>query len=362
MTSILPVALEITVSSNVQGGGFVQEGTSSALYTAKPKDDSSRPFVTVPLGGKDQQVVYIHSATVASPLLAIGKTARTHIIHCIERILTATTSLTPDLTSPQSPYGPIIEAAVQGALRNLSIFTLPISSNPTASLAATLSFIPVYQREHCDKEIQLVLVDGAGDGFWQQRWTSEQQRSARVVREGLAIPEGIRGSMDVGMHDVMRAITNLRRDLGIVVVTTVQGLWRTRAVDRETRYWESHLPQPYPKPFVVDLRSSHESASTAMPAENRRPALMDPYWPLTAHITLSAPCGHPLIGNSNSVGQFRPETKLIEALTSEGHKREQARTEARWSGFCRTVGPGGTGVAGDVGVFDFRMSEAGLRP
>jgi len=66
--------------------------------------------------------------------------------------------------------------------------------------------------------MDLVVCDGFSDGFWPERWNDEKNK-------GKGKRVGVRGSDDIGMQDVMENIKRLRKDLGAVVVLSVQGLW-----------------------------------------------------------------------------------------------------------------------------------------
>jgi len=67
--------------------------------------------------------------------------------------------------------------------------------------------------------MDLVVCDGFSDGFWAERW-AEESLKARGMKSRI----GIRGG-EVIIGDVIDDITRLRRDLGAVVILSVQGLW-----------------------------------------------------------------------------------------------------------------------------------------
>ena len=67
--------------------------------------------------------------------------------------------------------------------------------------------------------MDLVICDGFSDGFWAERWADESSRA-----RGMKSKIGIKGG-DISIGDVMDDITRLRKDLGAVVILSVQGLW-----------------------------------------------------------------------------------------------------------------------------------------
>lgn len=356
VTAIMPEKMRLDVGAARAAGSEGEEDGGLP-------DPGAARILDVDLGGKDQHVVYIHSATMPSPLLAVGRALGAHITHCIDDALAAASGA--PVLPPLAPTNGIplkhahherIESTLSTALSNLTVLRIPTAPNPYAPLAALLSYIPVLARG-LDEELALVLIDGIGDGYWPGRWRVEREREE--VRLGAARrvgASGVRGADEVDMHDVMRGITHLRKDLGAVVVVSVPGLWKARAPGTGARphdrgdgytdhsFWDAHLPAPYPRPFAP---ANHDVSSA--------------HWPLTHHITLSAPSGHPLVGG-NAIGQFRAETSLLGALTGDGERREVARDEAEWCGLVRCVRGAGQGVKGQVGVFGFKVAMDGLRP
>lgn len=172
------------------------------------------------------------------------------------------------------------------------------------------------------------------------------------------------------MHDIMRSITFLRKDLGVVVITTIPGLWKVKGQTTittgdtvsEDMFWDNHLGWPYPNPFLSkgkkreETEMSYETKPDQLPQPRENAVLPSPYWPLSFQLTLSSPSGHPMMMNSNTIGQYRADMTLKEAMGVEGEKREEARRNAEWRGLCRVVGRPG------VGEFGFRIGEEGLKP
>ena len=67
--------------------------------------------------------------------------------------------------------------------------------------------------------MEYVLCDGFADGFWPERW-AEEARGTRKRASGA-----IMSAEDVGLKEVMEVIERLRRELGAVIVLSIQGLW-----------------------------------------------------------------------------------------------------------------------------------------
>jgi hypothetical protein len=85
------------------------------------------------------------------------------------------------------------------------------------SLAFKSLLIPIPGKEE-EGGLDLVVCDGFSDGFWAERWADEQSKSRPRGKAGLR-----GGAVTVG--GVMEDIGRLRKDLGAVVILSVQGLW-----------------------------------------------------------------------------------------------------------------------------------------
>jgi hypothetical protein len=114
--------------------------------------------------------------------------------------------------------------------------------------------------QESDYGLDLVICDGFGDGFWPERWADEERASAGKRRRaapgpgpgsgpgtstGNGVTPGLRGAEDVGMRDVMDVIGRLRKDLGAVVMLSVQALWVSQAlcaVSTAPRLYDSTSP------------------------------------------------------------------------------------------------------------------------
>ncbi len=412
MVGLLPYSVEVEVemkeylNGNEDGGGYMN--TISDLTT------TTKRKITIPLHGKSNSIIYIHPSTTSSPLLSIGNQL---LLHIQNRFITSLKEIgisssiqgtaEEERVNVLEPYKHIISKILSKSLSSLHIHTLPPSSHPYSSLAATLSYIPIWIRKKRKggKEVGMLVVDGFGEGYWMGRREKEEERRGGIGRMGMGmkgvkddnestmIPtnednidsqhplthplplEGIRTSSNVSMHDIMRSITHLRKEFGMVVVVSVPGLWKIRVRDGkgdgkgagkgdgnggQDGVWENHLGWPYPsiggKSVVSESSSSlkrREDSPPPPPMENS--PLPSPYWPLSTHLTLSSPSGHPSIPNSNDIPQFRADITLREAMGEEGRRREEERSRVGGKGLARVSGR-------QVGEFGFVIGNEGLRP
>jgi hypothetical protein len=114
------------------------------------------------------------------------------------------------------------------SLRRLRVIKLKPRYKSWALALRTLHTPPYIPSGHRGRgkerghRLDLVVCDGLGDGLWPERW-AEEERGGR--RKGTGKDAGIRAAEDVGMRDVMDGIARLRKELGAVVVISVQGYW-----------------------------------------------------------------------------------------------------------------------------------------
>jgi hypothetical protein len=73
--------------------------------------------------------------------------------------------------------------------------------------------------------MDLIVCDGFGDGFWPERWHDEQKRGQGQAQHHGKRIIGLRGGDDVGLHDLMDDVNRLRREMGSVIVLSIQGLY-----------------------------------------------------------------------------------------------------------------------------------------
>ena len=74
----------------------------------------------------------------------------------------------------------------------------------------------------------MVVVEGFADGFWPERWSGEERGERKHG-------ERIKGAEDVGLREVMGMMESLRKDLGAIIVLTLQGLWVSGILEELTK-------------------------------------------------------------------------------------------------------------------------------
>lgn len=360
------------------------------VVTLKDSHDQSREIT---IGGKGKSVVWIHPESHAGVASRMAMWMQAHVRHCLG-------------TGQAQYFQQDVDSIVRSALSRITIIRLPHISieigSPYDPLAATLMSLNTSGcdlRQGADEEISLLVVDGFGDDFWAGRLYRELARTANTTTSAGNIKDGAE------MRDVVKALTDLRRDTGAVVVVTTQAIWAvnptTMTSDQGSamagnnnninsyssrKVWAQHLPSPYPNPFgesrsvrrlttapqniaQYDMGGTQQlpSASFAPPPlsppqrSNKILSNRDLYWPLTAHITLFPP--------QSSLRPLRPDLTLREAIRPGGvaEMREEARARAPHRGLVRMVDPttmtgmGENGQGGEAGEFDFRIAADGLR-
>ncbi|KAJ9123809.1 hypothetical protein QFC24_003585 [Naganishia onofrii] len=319
MTSILPARVKFRESDLAEDPKNLASG-------------ADRQIQDLALGGKAQRVIFVHPSTYASPVLRLSKLITSHVQHCL-----SSSGLQLSATS----HVKLARLIVKSALTRLTIFKLPTANasfaaydvvSPYAPLAATLAFLPPHVRQW-DRELSLLVIDGIGDGFWQARWQREQRLKERQSRSSHEPQQpqqsGIKSSQDVTMDDVIRRIDRVRRELGCAVIITNQAIWKHTDPQKNqaastTHFWAQHLPAPFPSPFDSS-RKQHPAYGTQVGGQQNQ----NPYWPLTAQVTLLPIHTH--------MRQMRPDVLIYDVLRKggEGDKREQARLNAKLRGLVR---------------------------
>lgn len=347
----------------------------------------------ISIGGKGKEVVWIQSTSHASIVSKVSRWMEVHIEHCLNEDL-----------GVASKHKNEIQEIIQTSLKRLTIFTLPHVSpdvgSPYDPLAIVLLNLPQHVQKNLKSELSLLVIDGMGDNFWAGRFHREERQSQNTRASSVGVRDGAE------MRDVLTALTDIRRDMGTVVVVTTQALWTNMSANpkstfnegtqtqtqtnRDTRFWAQHLPSPFPNPFNTKINVSASARNRAIPHNPRTAHLQgsgagadagaqippssfapppispprlrlsqpstDLYWPLTAHITLL-----PL---QSSVPILRPDLTLDDLLRQGGQadQRESARVMAKRKGLVRMVDPS-TGLAEErqqVGEFEYRIGKDGL--
>ena len=155
------------------------------------------------LGGRDQYASFLYPTTHPSPIPILRK----RLYEYVERAIVSQVgqiAMKPELVSQ-------IDQLVKESLGRLRVMRVkPRYKTWSLALKSLL-----YQKEG---GMDLVVCDGFSDGFWPERCNDEKNK-------GKGKRVGVRGSDDIGMQDVMEDIKRLRKELGAVVVLSVQGLW-----------------------------------------------------------------------------------------------------------------------------------------
>jgi hypothetical protein len=161
----------------------------------------------IDLGGRNQHAALLYPMTHPSSVPLLQKRIRGHITNSIQATLGHIT-FKPELHDQ-------IDELVKDCLGRLSVIRVkPRYRSWSLALKSLLRPLSLGDQGGMD----LVVCDGFGDGFWPERWHDEQKNGRRKV-------SGLRGGEDVGMSDVMEDINKLRKEMGSVIVLSIQGLY-----------------------------------------------------------------------------------------------------------------------------------------
>jgi DNA-repair protein XRCC2 len=230
------------------------------------------------------------------------------------------------LNSNEENAALVIEELVDEALQKVHIF----HPNSSAQLAATLTYLPVYQTVHFrDVGIGFLCVDSISSFYWPDRFTDEQMRPAAVPVSNTTI------SWVPTLQHVLLALHNFRLSHGPVTVLTNWGLnpLTKSSVDANI-YYKQHL-HPFPllsvqtaPPFDVLTSDTNISSTNGN------------VFDLTHHITLQVVPPLPLY----------PSIPL-ETTSEEGEFRKQVAERSEIMGVVRTSG------TTSVGTFIFCITD-----
>ncbi|KGB74395.2 hypothetical protein CNBG_0233 [Cryptococcus deuterogattii R265] len=290
------------------------------LMTTILPDVLPPPLSTV-LGGKGGYAQVFQPDTHRSIILSLRRSISAHI-----RSL-----------APQAEEN-LIDDVVKESLSRLSVWRgRPRWKDLALGLKGIIVELSPYsiKAEQRSGALDLVVIDGFADGYYPQLWADEERG-----RKQYGDAANIAGPDAVGVRQVMEVIGQIRKDLGSVVVMSVQGLRTTR----ETQpFYLPHLPSPYPNPFSI-AKSGPISRSNPM------------YWPLNIQITL--------LGRARSL-QLPGDTTLIDALRSKAHETKENGEEAqsdKYEGLVRLVNVDGEILGKREGAkFHFHIGENGLQ-
>ena len=133
----------------------------------------------------------------------------------------------------------------------------------------SLQLDPASWIEATDHSMELVICDGFADGFWPERW-AEEARGTRKRASGA-----IRSAEDIGLKEVMEVIERLRRELGAIIVLSIQGLWvRSHTQGFLQAFHESGLLRNSSVKRILIIL--HSTSPSAIPSSLCSPAIQQP--------------------------------------------------------------------------------------
>ena len=172
--------------------------------------------IQIDLGGRNAHAAFIYTTSHPNPLPILERRIRENIrVAIITQV--GHIAFTPELEGQ-------MDKLVRQCLGRLSVIRCkPRWKEWSLAFKSLLearqieSYGPRRDMEGEAGGMDLVICDGFGDGFWAERWNDENTKSRPKVK-------GLRGG-EVTMGDVIDDIGRLRKDLGAVVILSVQGLW-----------------------------------------------------------------------------------------------------------------------------------------
>lgn len=123
-----------------------------------------------------------------------------------------------------------VQKIVRQSLDRLEVVRLRPRWNSWAlGLRRIVEVPPVCTDDNKPQTVGLVVCDGFGDAYYPEKWAEEQYRfekaSGNTPAVSAAALKGLRTMDDVGLPEVLAAVTAIRQHLGSVVILGVQGLW-----------------------------------------------------------------------------------------------------------------------------------------
>lgn len=138
--------------------------------------------VEVAIDGRGKKAAILSPPSHASVKPALRRAMRRHVEDCLQQVAHTAAD---------------VDAVIEASMANLTA----VKPQPRwTSWAVALRKIATR------KELEMVVCDGFGDGYWVERWEHEERRAGNTMR------------------DAWDALTYLRQTVGAVVVVTVQGL------------------------------------------------------------------------------------------------------------------------------------------
>lgn len=180
--------------------------------------------ISIPLGGKGGYAAVVHPKTHRSIIPNLAVKMRGHVQQCMLD--------TVGLTKPTASILAAVEEVVQGSLKKLRVIRVNPRYKDWALAFRKLRYpsnsLTVNEEDDEEEGLDLVVCDGFADGYWPERSIEEERIAAARIAGGAATAKkrlGIRGAEDVGVRDIFEGIGKLRKELGTVVVLSLQGIW-----------------------------------------------------------------------------------------------------------------------------------------
>lgn len=171
--------------------------------------------IPIELGGRNSNAAFIYPTSHPNPIPILQRRMRDTITSAVHAQLGSINS-TPQLEGQ-------IDDLVKECLRRLRVIRVKPRWKEWSLAMKSLLLDRSGRGMDDGKEekggMDLVVCDGFSDGFWAERWADESSRA-----RGMKSRIGIKGG-DISIGDVMDDITRLRKDLGAVVILSIQGLW-----------------------------------------------------------------------------------------------------------------------------------------
>ncbi|WVQ72477.1 hypothetical protein IAR50_002032 [Cryptococcus sp. DSM 104548] len=278
------------------------------------------PFSTS-LGGKEAHAMLFQPNTHRSILPSLRRAMEAHIRSCAPEV-----------------EDDVVNNVIRESMGRLRVWTgRPRWKDLALGIRSVLDetspyCLPLANSGHA---LDLLAIDGLSDAYYPKRWSEEQRgRRQQPHLTGKAVE-----MEDIGLRQVMEAIGAVRKELGSVVVMSVQSLRVSRDVQP---FYLPHLPPPYPSPFAP-FSNVPLSASNPM------------YWPLNIQLSL--------LGRSRGL-QLPGDTMLADALRVKAREVNDKLQDARgdtYKGLVRMVRSDGA-LLGKEGIeFHFRVGNEGLQ-
>ncbi|WRT66456.1 uncharacterized protein IL334_003415 [Kwoniella shivajii] len=322
----------------IGGSGSGKSSFTNFLILSTVLPRTLPDLLSTPIEGRGMYVTLIQPITHRSIIPYLKKSMKCHL----------------QQISPSTP-GKMIDQVILDSLSRLRIYrTKPRYKECALCLKSLLSksrpdsrgTMTSVDRNGINKGgLDLLVIEGMGDPHYPARW-NEEQKGYNHYNRSMATTGGrkIIGADEIGLREIMDCVDKIRKELGTTVIMSTQGL----RVSKESPFFHTHLPHPYPSPFSPPLTQQNQNDSN--PVRSSDPA----HWPLTIQITLT--------GRQRRL-QYPIETTLVEVLQEKAKamRNDNWNTVGTYEGAVRMIR--GEGVVGTRagGRFRFDIGDEGMR-